>query len=114
MSRLSAVTAIRQARILELPWVDREALGGTCDGYRWSHMPGKALRDPAVLEKYRCRNTAHWRFTALEAVPGTAQAPHLGTGTSGLYCWPHLMVQTGRMAEEERIRVHLEKAGQRA
>lgn len=85
--------------VAALPWVTRlEVAVLACDGYRWSHMPGKALRDPELMETYRCRNWARWQFTALPP-----DSPVALTAQDGLYCWSHLLVQLrSSPAEEER------------
>jgi hypothetical protein len=76
-----------------LPWVTRLDETKPCDGYRWNHMPGKALRDPALFAKYRCKNRARWQFRALRT--RASAWPR-----DGIYCWPHLQVQLHSMDEE--------------
>jgi hypothetical protein len=75
-----------------LPWVTRLERTRACDGYRWTHMPLKALRDPDVLERYRCRGRARWVFTALKV-----RHP----ATDGTYCWSHLLTQLTQYPDEE-------------
>lgn len=81
--------------IARLPWVTRLEQTQDCDGYRWSHMPGKALRDRALFDRYRCKARARWMFRGLR-----------GTGLDaddGVFCWQHLLVQLrSSPAETER------------
>lgn len=87
--------------VARLPWVTRLEQTQDCGGYRWAHMPGKALRDPAVMAKYKCRNRARWRFRALPESPRNPLPAQDGT-----YCWSHLWslgLQHG-MAEEARTK----------
>ena len=71
-----------------------------CDGYRWSQVPLKALfadmrgYDPVLKEKYRCKNAAHYDFTALKA-----RNEWDIVADSGVYCWSHLMSQLDHMNE---------------
>jgi hypothetical protein len=81
--------------IAQLPWVTRLDATQPCDGMRWSHMPGKALRDQALYDTYRCKLRARWQFTALSRTGMDAG--------DGVFCWPHLLVQLrANPAEEER------------
>jgi hypothetical protein len=70
--------------IARLPWVTRLERTQPCDGYRYTHMPGKALygNDPELLAKYKCKAPARWRFRALKRGPIPAH--------DGTYCWRHL------------------------
>lgn len=69
-------------RIARLPWVTRLDASQRCDGYRYSSMSGRALRDPALRETYRCKAPARWTFRALKRGYLPAQ--------DGTYCWHHL------------------------
>lgn len=92
--------------VARLPWVTRLDATRDCDGYRWAHMPGKALRDPEIMAKYKCRNRARWKFRAL---PESRRNPL--PAQDGTYCWPHLWslgLQHG-MAEHERTKRGLAK-----
>jgi hypothetical protein len=80
--------------VARLPWVTRLGQAQPCDGYRWNHMRGKALRDPAIMTEYKCRNRARWQFRPL---PGSWLR-------EGAYCWPHLQTQLHSMSEEARTR----------
>lgn len=86
-------------RVARLPWVTRLDETRDCDSYRWNHMPLKALHDPAVAAKWKCRARARWQFRALPAKRSADLA-----ATSGTYCWSHLMVQLHHMNEEGRTR----------
>jgi hypothetical protein len=86
----------RQFLVSRLPWVTRLKKTQRCDGYRWHSMSFKALRDPALKEKYRCKNPARWRFRALAR--GEFRA------ASGVYCWSHLACQMDHMNEMARTR----------
>jgi hypothetical protein len=92
--------------VARLPWVTRLEVTQDCDGYRWAHMPGKALRDPAVMATYKCRNRARWRFRGLAP---SQRNPFPAQG--GTYCWPHLwsLGLQRNMAEEARTRRGLAK-----
>jgi len=71
--------------VARLPWVTRLEQTQDCDGYRYAHMPLKAVGDPAARAKYKCRARARWQFRALAPSrrnPAPAQ--------SGTYCWSHL------------------------
>ena len=63
-----------------LPYVKRVKPDFICDGYRWSQMPLKAVYDPVLKEKYRCRNDGHWKFKALKR----------SYARDGTYCFAHL------------------------
>lgn len=92
--------------VARLPWVARLDATRDCDGYRWAHMPGKALRDPALKATYKCRNRARWRFQAL---PGSRRNPM--PARDGTYCWSHLWslgLQHG-IPEQERTKRGLAK-----
>jgi hypothetical protein len=87
--------------VARLPWVTRLEQTQDCDGYRWGHMPGKALRDPEIKAQYKCRNRARWRFRAMK--PSSWNPVPASDGT---YCWPHLWslgLQYG-MAEDARTK----------
>jgi hypothetical protein len=85
---------ITTSEAARLPWVTRLDQTQACNGYRWSHMPGKALRNPELMAAYQCRCRARWQFAALREVPYPA--------TDGTYCWSHLLVQLDRMHETSR------------
>lgn len=72
----------RTELIARLPWVTRLDRTQDCDGYRYSSMSFKALRDPVLKAKYKCRVPARWRFRALRRNPMPAR--------DGVYCWSHL------------------------
>lgn len=78
---MSAITDLAA----RLPWVTRLPETQDCDGYRWSQMPLAALDSSATMDRYRCRNRARWKFTALADAPFPAR--------DGIYCWQHLRVQ---------------------
>jgi hypothetical protein len=86
--------------IAQLPWVTRLDATQACDGVRWSHMTGKAMRDPELFSRYRCKMRARWQFTGLR-----------GTGLDaedGVFCWQHLLVQLrSNPAEDARARAEL-------
>jgi hypothetical protein len=96
----------RMDYVARLPWVTRLAATQDCDGYRWAHMPGKALRDPAVMATYKCRARARWRFRAL---PESRRNPY--PADDGTYCWSHLwsLGLQRSMAEQERTKRGLAK-----
>jgi hypothetical protein len=90
MSR-SYIERERQKRILaRVPWIRKLSIGTRCDGIKWSKVPLKAVyaiagRKPTgITDQYRCRNMAHWKFTALKT-------SKMHPATSGTYCWQHLM-----------------------
>lgn len=81
--------------IAQLPWVTRLEVTQPCDGVRWSHMTGKAMRNPELFDRYRCKMRARWQFTALHSTG-------LDAG-DGVFCWQHLLVQLrSSPAETER------------
>jgi hypothetical protein len=91
-------------KIEQVPWVKRVKEDKQCDGYRWSQMPVKAVwnkdgtrADPALKEKYRCKNKAKWHFTALKRDEFSAK--------SGDYCHSHLFAAGfyGSMDEDARL-----------
>jgi hypothetical protein len=92
--------------VARLPWVTRLEQTQDCDGYRYAHMPLKAVGDPEIRATYKCRARARWRFRALASSrrnPAAAQ--------SGTYCWSHLWslgLQHG-MAEHARTQRGLAK-----
>lgn len=71
-----------------LPFVKRLRVAQPCDGLRWSIMPLKALYThgpgrslpPTGVEKYKCKNVAYWKFTALKK----------SNAHDGVYCMSHL------------------------
>ena len=84
--------------VARLPWVTRLGETQACASYRWGHMPLKALGDPFLMSRYKCRNHARWQFSPLPDpyLPGLAPA-------RGVFCWPHLLSQFHRnMAEQAR------------
>lgn len=94
--------------VARLPWVTHLSKSQPCDGLRYNAMPGKATRrwgpgginPPTGVDKYRCKNPAHWRFRALK----TSMA------TSGVYCWSHLWsCGLMEMAENDRMMRWLER-----
>lgn len=91
--------------IAQLPWVTRLAATQDCDGVRWSHMTGKALRNRELFNKYKCRARARWQFTAFRGAGLDA-----GDGT---FCWQHLLVQLrSSPAEDERVQRELGRPSQ--
>jgi len=103
---MTATMTPRMQLVARLPWVTRLDEAHPCDGYRWSHMPLKAIYgrrgqppDPAELEKYRCRKSAWWKFEAIFPSTREAQAP------DGIYCWQHLfsLGLRANMAEDARF-----------
>jgi hypothetical protein len=87
---------ITTSQAAQLPWVTRLDRTQDCDGYRWAHMPLRALGNPELLAWYKCRNRARWQFRELGALPVPARG--------GTYCWAHLMAQLlANPAEEERV-----------
>lgn len=46
-----------------------------CSGYRWSHMPFKALRDAELYDTYKCKKRGRWEYGGK------------------VWCWQHLHVQ---------------------
>jgi hypothetical protein len=96
-------------RVAALPWMTRLDTTQDCDGYRWSHMPLKAVGDRWLMEKYKCRARARWRFTALLDVTGTGGGYDLDA-RDGTYCWAHLWTQLRHNpAEGDRTRRGLRK-----
>lgn len=63
-----------------LYYVKRVTKPVPCTGYRWSKMPLKAVYNLELREKYRCKNLAYWRFTALKK----------SYAKDGIYCMSHL------------------------
>lgn len=78
-----------------LPWVTRLPATQECDGYRWAHVTMKALRDPAILATFKCKQRARWDFNAETLNPRPAR--------SGVYCWSHLLVQLHHQGEQDRF-----------
>jgi hypothetical protein len=74
----------RSGLVAQLPWVTYLDKTRDCDGYRWAHMPLKALRDPEVMAGYRCKNRARWQFRASRAACPMIPAE------DGVFCWAHL------------------------
>lgn len=68
--------------VARLPWVTRLEVTQDCDGYRYAHMPLKAIRDPEVRARYKCKSRARWQFRALKRGVTPAR--------DGTYCWSHL------------------------
>lgn len=88
-----------------LPWVTRLDQTQDCDGYRWSHMPVAALSSSQVMDRYRCKARARWRFTALREEDRYAFAARDGT-----YCWAHLWTQLQHNpAEKDRLQRELRR-----
>ena len=75
--------------VARLPYVTRLDATQDCDGYRWSHMPLKALADMDIM--------ARWQFRAL---------PQPDQAANGTYCWHHLfsLGLWSNPAEEDRYR----------
>lgn len=90
-----------------IPWVAPIAFSRKlkCDGYRWSQMPMSAVHDQESKELYRCKNIARWRFRALRR-----RRDWFLTGTSGDYCFHHLLRQMyDHELEYARLREWLEE-----
>lgn len=89
-----------QQELVELlPWVKRYKKPRPCDDYRWSHMPLKAVYNPELKERYRCKNTAVWRFTSSKR---KTRGYVNFKGRDGVYCWTHLNSQLDAMDELKR------------
>lgn len=82
--------------VAQLPWVTRLEHTQDCDGYRYNHMPLKALGDPVIRAKYKCKARARWQFRAL---PESERNPL--PSASGTYCWRHLFTQMRHLGPEE-------------
>ena len=78
----------RRAFLEFLPFVKRLKVSQPCEGLRWGKMPLKAIYrhgpgntlEPTGTEKYRCKNAAYWKFTALKK----------SRARDGVYCMSHL------------------------
>lgn len=76
---------------LSLPFVFYVDERRQCDGVCWSRVPVRAVWHPkthrrqplSMLDPYRCRTPAHWRFKALKK----------SRSKSGTYCMSHLVTQ---------------------
>jgi hypothetical protein len=92
--------------IARLPYVTRLDETQDCDGYRWSHMSFKALRDPDLMAKYKCQARARWRFRAMKK-----SAANPFPAEDGIFCWHHLfsLGLFRGMAEEARFRRAMER-----
>lgn len=78
---------VKEPHVTDLPWVRRlRKPTDQCNGYRWSQMPMKAIWNPVLKEKYRCKNRGHYRFKALKRVVWQP-------ADNGDYCWSHLFVE---------------------
>ena len=88
-------------RVARLPWVTRLEKTQPCDGYRYSHMPGYARGNQAVMDRYKCKNHARWKFRSLKK----------SSAKDGVYCWPHLIScgLRGDMLEDSRTDKALER-----
>lgn len=84
--------------VARLPWVTRLEQTQDCDGYRWAHMPHKALRDPVIMAKYKCRARARWQFRADKRAEIPAQ--------DGTYCWAHLWALGLQYSDAEQARTN--------
>lgn len=78
-----------------LPWVTRLARSRPCDGYRWSRMPQRAVRDAELRQEFRCRSLASWRYVTSRG---------RWSGKSGSYCWNHLVDQLEHASDRRRNR----------
>jgi hypothetical protein len=87
----------RQELAEMLPWVTLYKRSRPCDGYRWGQMSLKAVHDPELKERYRCKNQATWRFKTSRRKVRQVSGAH-----DGVYCWSHLCVQLNTMDEFER------------
>lgn len=85
----------RTELIARVPWVERLDLPVTCDQYRWSAMPLKAVYRPklGLKEKYRCKNHAYWKLTGLDSGSPINKFDSLHMGKSGVYCYSHFVNQ---------------------
>lgn len=103
-------TAWRRAFLARHPRISYQVMAQTCDGYRWSRMPLKALfadmrgYDLSLRERYRCRNTAHWTFSALKP-RGSYDFP----AHDGVYCLSHLYSELHHPREWEHFRRWVER-----
>jgi hypothetical protein len=89
------------------PWVAYLRGRHTCTGFM-ADTPLKAIftmhgHPPAGLGDHRCKNAAHWRFTALTPSPGTVSLPPWAS--DGVYCWSHLFSRGlhATMGESDRF-----------
>lgn len=82
-----------------LPWVTKLSHGRRCDAYR--PMSQKARQDAELREHYRCLGVALWHFTALPP------SQYIFNGTSGYYCWAHLMACGVKSSMDEDGRARL-------
>lgn len=94
-----------------MPWVTRlKEPTARCDGIRWSNVSRKTLPltyGPAdgLPDRIRCRLRGWWSFRRRAG----------SSGTSGTYCWHHLMQQLylddyrGERGEAERTRRWLDR-----
>jgi hypothetical protein len=71
-----------------------------------AHTPLKAIyrmgnKPPVGIDKYRCKNRAHWKFRALKK----SQA------RDGVYCWAHLLSRGiyGDDVEYQRLKTWIAK-----
>ena len=98
----------RQHFISRVPWVTRLTTPvDRCDGYRRGQMPIKALSDPELREKYRCKRRGWWEF---RAIPKSRRSAWGNYGSGGTYCWLHLWsagLACG-MDEDERLQAWAE------
>jgi hypothetical protein len=96
--------AWRRALLARHPRIEYQTMTQTCDGYRWSRMPLKAIwadvrgYDPSLKERHRCRNAAHWVFRALKP-RGKYDFP----AHDGVYCMSHLFSQLHSPSEWDRF-----------
>lgn len=79
--------AQRYAVARQVPWVRHHDMPAPCSAIT-SRTPLKALwsmhgSPPVGLDKYRCKNPAHWRFRALKR----------SFARDGDYCWMHLLLK---------------------
>lgn len=86
------VSTWRTELIVRVPWVERLDVPVTCDQYRWSAMPMKAVHNPVLKEKYRCKVGARWKFTGLKLKSKKdVWHEHVLVGKSGIYCYSHFV-----------------------
>jgi len=88
-------------RVARLSWVTRLEKTQPCDGYRYSHMPLYARGNQEVMDRYKCKNRARWKFRSLKR----------SWAKDGIYCWSHLIScgLRGDMLEDARTDKGLKK-----
>ncbi len=96
--------AARKSLMALVPWVTLVSTdeAARCAAIKWDKIPSPVRKAGGPFAAYRCLRMGHWRF---EALPETGDPMQdVGKGTSGLYCWAHLLVEMEELAESERLR----------